>query len=281
MKKFLLLKFVQDFSKRLLAYLILVLPCIILFKTFYICIKSNNYHPLFFTQELISNIPIIGSKILNLIYGNNIILSQDIIITNQDISNLIFVGGIGGSFGWNLFNFITLLFENEGKISLTLNMNDSSNIGGSSEPRKGSGLTGSSGSGSGSGTNKHTESIKEGRIISDSDFESDEDIPKNPYPYSDSDSDHNESDVSKFINTNLDEFAKRAERLTTDELVETLNTIEEMKRLYEESKVPSAKEQISILTIKEEICAEVIEKKLLEEDTNEDFTEGKGKGKDN
>src|SRR5581483_2018539 len=99
MKKFLLLKFVQDFSKRLLAYLILVLPCIILFKTFYICIKSNNYHPLFFTQELISNIPIIGSKILNLIYGNNIILSQDIIITNQDISNLIFVGGIGGSFG--------------------------------------------------------------------------------------------------------------------------------------------------------------------------------------
>ena len=69
--------------------------------------------------------------------------------------------------------------------------------------------------------------------------------------------------------------------MTTDELVETLNTIEEMKRLYEESKVPSAKEQISILTIKEEICAEAIEKKLLEEDTNKDFIEGKGKGKDN
>jgi hypothetical protein len=163
-------------------------------------------------------------------------------------------------------------------------MNDSSNNGGSgsTEPVKGSELTGSSGSesGSGFGTNKSTESIKEGRIISDSDFESDEDVSKNPYSYSDSDSDYNESNVSKFINTNLDEFAKRAERLTTDELAETLNTIEEMKRLYEESKVPRAKEQISILTIKEEICAEAIEKKLIEEDANENLTEDKGKGKD-
>ena len=283
MKK-LIFKFVLAFFKRLLAYIILVLPCVLLFKTFYICLQSNNYHVLFFTQEFLSNIPIIGSNLLNLIYGNNIILSRDIIINNQDISNLIFVGSVGGSFGWNILNFITLLFENEGKIPLTLNMNDSSNNGGSgsTEPVKGSELTGSSGSesGSGFGTNKSTESIKEGRIISDSDFESDEDVSKNPYSYSDSDSDYNESNVSKFINTNLDEFAKRAERLTTDELAETLNTIEEMKRLYEESKVPSAKEQISILTIKEEICAEAIEKKLIEEDANENLTEDKGKGKD-
>lgn len=281
MKKF-LLQFAHPLFGRLLAYIMLVLPCILLFKTFYICLKSNNFHLLFFTQELISNIPIIGAYILNLIYGNNLILSQDIIINNQDISNLIFVGGIGGSFGWNLFNFITLLFENEGKIPLTLNMDNSSNTEGSTESgkEKGLGLTGSSGSGSSSGSNKHTESTKEGRIISDSDFESDEDVSKNSYTYSDSESDYNESNVSKFINTNLDEFAKRAERLTTDELVETLNTIEEMKRLYEESKVPSAKEQISILTIKEEICAEAIEKKLIEEDINENFIEDKGKGKE-
>ena len=282
MKNF-LQNFVHPLLKKLLVYIILVLTCILLFKTFYICLKSNNYDGLFFTQELISNIPIIGSYFLNLIYGNNIIISQDIIINNQDISNLIFVGSVGGSFGWNLFNFMTLLIENEEKIPLTLNMNDSSNSGGSTESGKGKesglGLIGSSGSGS--GANKPNEAIKEGKIISDSDFESDEDISKNPYPYSDSDSDQNESNVSKFINTNLDEFVKRAERLTTDELVETLNTIEEMKRLYEESKVPSAKEQISILTIKEEICAEAIEKKLLEEDTNKDFIEGKGKGKDN
>jgi hypothetical protein len=98
MKK-LIFKFVLAFFKRLLVYIILVLPCVLLFKTFYICLQSNNYHVLFFTQELLSNIPIIGSNLLNLIYGNNIILSRDIIINNQDISNLIFVGSVGGSFG--------------------------------------------------------------------------------------------------------------------------------------------------------------------------------------
>jgi len=275
MKK-LLSQFVHPLLCRLLAYIMLVLPCILLFKTFYICLKSNNFHFLFFTQELISNIPIIGTYFLNLIYKNNIILSQDLIIKNQDLSNLIFVGGIGGSFGWNLFNFITLLFENKEKIPLSLNMDNSSSTEDTTKSGKGSGLIGSSGSGS----NKNTESIKKGKIISDLDFESDENISKNSYIYSDSDSDHNESNVSKFINTNLDEFAKRAERLTIDELVETLNTIEEMKILYEESKVPSAKEQISILTIKEEICAEAIEKKFIEEDTNENSTESKGKGKE-
>jgi hypothetical protein len=272
--------FVHLFLKKLLVYILLVLPCILLFKTLYICLKTNNFGSLFFTQEFISNIPIIGSYILNLIYYNNIIIPQDIIINNQGISNLILVGGVGGSFGWTLSNFFTLLFENQEKIPLTLNMNDSSSTGDYTESGKESELRLSSGSGSGSGINKAREPFKEGRIISDSDFESDEYVSKNSYPYSESDSDQNESNVSKFINTNLDEFAKRAERLTTDELVETLNTIEDMKGLYAESQVPSAKEQISILTIKEEICAEAIEKKLLEENTNKSFIEDKGKGKD-
>jgi hypothetical protein len=52
-----------------------------------------------------------------------------------------------------------------------------------------------------------------------------------------------------------------------------------MKKSYEESQVPSAKEQIEIITKKETLCAQALEKKLLEEE-EENILKDKGKGKE-
>jgi hypothetical protein len=52
-----------------------------------------------------------------------------------------------------------------------------------------------------------------------------------------------------------------------------------MKKSYEESQVPSAKEQIEIITKKETLCAQALEKKLLEEE-EENIIKDKGKGKE-
>lgn len=278
-----MLKLIKNFVNRIFIYLFIILPFILLFKTLWLCLQHNDYSYLFFSQQFISNIPILGIKLLKIIFNNNLILTLDNIISNQDISGLIFAGGIGSCFGWSLFDVfikenINSYFEYETKIPLTLNMNEGSDNP-NSRAKSETGLA--SGSGSASGSNKPVESSNDGRVITDSDFESDEDYTtdKSNNPYHDSDSDHNESNVSKFINTNLDEFEERAKKLTVEELVETLNTIEEMKTLYEESKVPSAKEQISILTVKETICAENIEKKLAEDNLDVDSSENKSKGK--
>jgi hypothetical protein len=53
-----------------------------------------------------------------------------------------------------------------------------------------------------------------------------------------------------------------------------------MKKSYEESQVPSAKEQIEIITKKETLCAQALEKKLLEEEEEENIIKDKGKGKE-
>lgn len=259
----------------------IILPFILLFKTLYICLQYKDCSYLFFSQQFISNIPFIGIKLLKILYNNDLILTLDNIINNHNISGFIFAGGVGSCIGWSFFDvFIkeTLNSYLEDKIPLTLNMNEGSDNT-NSKSESGRGLTSDSGSASGSGSNKPVESNKEGRVITDSDFESDEDY-NNPYHDSDSASDHNESNISKFINTNLDEFEERAKKLTVEELSETLDTIDEMKKLYEESQVPSAKEQISILTIKETICAENIEKKLAEDNSDLDCSKDKGKGKD-
>lgn len=275
--------FVLSFLKRFISYIFIILPFILLFKTLYICLQYNDYSYLFFSQQFISNIPIIGIKLLKITYNNDLILTLDNIINNHNISGFIFAGGIGSCFGWSFFDVfiketLNTYLEDKTKIPLTLNMNEGSDNA-NSKSESGKGLASGSGSASASGSNKPVESSKEGRVITDSDFESDENYD-NPYHDSDSDSDHNESNISKFINTNLDEFEERAKKLTVEELAETLDTIDEMKKLYEESKVPSAKEQILILTVKETICAENIEKKLAEDNSDLDCSKDKGKGKD-
>jgi hypothetical protein len=96
-----------------------------------------------------------------------------------------------------------------------------------------------------------------------------------------SDSDDDELEVSKFINSS--QFEERVKKATKEELVEALNEIEFSIKSYENSKVPVAKEQISILTKKENLCKSALENKHIEEDKflEEENSKGKGKGKDN
>jgi len=88
-------------------------------------------------------------------------------------------------------------------------------------------------------------------VITESDYEMDSD-DSNGQNYL-SDSDDEESLVSKFINSS--DFDKRVKTITVQELSETLDTIEVMKQMYQNSNVPSAKEQLAILAKKESICS--------------------------
>jgi len=129
-----------------------------------------------------------------------------------------------------------------------------------------------------------------GRVITDSDYESESDsstkkVPSDSYQ---SDREDNEEDVSKLVNSNLPEFEKTLNHLTNEELVETMNTIDIMRTEYYNSKVPSAKTQIDILNTKEDLVAKQIsenfsttdsESKGKEVDTNNN-KDRKGKGKE-
>jgi NADH-ubiquinone oxidoreductase chain 3 len=127
-------------------------------------------------------------------------------------------------------------------------------------------------------SSKARESSKNtGRVITDSDYESDSDSStKNLHPDSyQSDKEDNEENVSRLVNSNLPEFEKTLKHLTNEELVETMNTIDIMKTEYYNSKVPSAKTQIEILNTKEDLVA-----KQIEENLNTTNSDNKGKGKE-
>jgi hypothetical protein len=127
---------------------------------------------------------------------------------------------------------------------------------------------------SGSGTAEASGSTE--RVITYSDYEYDSGVSEyNPDDYNGEDyteifkreqalaeAASNESDVSKTINS--DNFKENIKKLDTDKLEEVLNTIDYMKDNYYATKVPSAKEQIGILEIKEMQCIEEIEARMAE-----------------
>ena len=114
----------------------------------------------------------------------------------------------------------------------------------------------------------------EGRVITDSDFESESEKSWGGYS---SDSDPNESEVSKLIYSS--DFNARVSRLSKPELQDVISTIDFMKESYRQSKVPSANEQIKSLIQKEEICFKALDDKLREEN-NHQKNDDKGKGKE-
>jgi len=132
-----------------------------------------------------------------------------------------------------------------------------------------------SGESSKMGESSKEESSKDGRIITDSDFESDSDSStKKNQPYTNqTDSENGEVNVSRLINSNLPEFKDTLKSLTNEEITETMNVIDYAKEEYYRSKVPSAKTQIENLNIKEGLCASQLEENLKDKDN-------KGKGKE-
>jgi hypothetical protein len=303
---------VKIFLNKLLVYTMYVLPFILVSKALYICIHENNFTLINFNQEFISHIPFIGASLVKWIWS----LSADSSLLNNQINGeLFFIGGLASSFAWSLK---TLFVEILG-IPLTLNM-DNSGAGDSSKvPEEASGVASgsgassgsdseggaplASGSGSGSGTAEASGSTE--RVITYSDYEYDSVSEYNPDDYNGEDyteifkkeqalaeAASKESDVSKTINS--DNFKENIKKLDTDKLEEVLNTIDYMKDNYYATKVPSAKEQIGILEIKEMQCIDEIqarmaegqdkgkevdrgENNLKEEDINENNSNDKGK----
>jgi hypothetical protein len=132
------------------------------------------------------------------------------------------------------------------------------------------------------------QSSRRGRVITDSDYESDNSNKRFHSPINEIETDDIESNVSKLINSDLPIFTKCIKNLSNEEIAETLNTIDYMKEQYKKSNVPSAKGQIVELSIKEGVCMNQLEKNLSNEDVKGkgkevdggDDTKGKGKGKE-
>ena len=98
-------KFLANFAKNLLKFLF-ILPFVLIFKALYICWINGVWTMPYFIQEFISNVPFLGYILYDYFGGNNSILSQDNIQNNQNIRELIFLGGLGSSLGFSLFESI-------------------------------------------------------------------------------------------------------------------------------------------------------------------------------
>lgn len=86
----------------LLKYIFFILPCILAFKALYLCWTDEVLTFAYFIQYFISNVPFWGQTFSEYIWGNNLMLSPDQIQTNQKVTQLIFVGGLGSSIGRSL-----------------------------------------------------------------------------------------------------------------------------------------------------------------------------------
>jgi hypothetical protein len=89
------------FIKHLLKYVLFVLPFILVFKSLYICWQDAVLTIEYFSQQFISNIPFLGERFSCYIWGEG--LSLDKIQSNQNITQLILIGGLGGCLGKTIF----------------------------------------------------------------------------------------------------------------------------------------------------------------------------------
>ena len=293
-----------------------MLPLIIASKAIYFCWYTDTWTLIYFIQHVTSSIPFFGKMLSYTTWGDDLGvlgLTKDTIQNNQITGDLLLIVGIVRSLGWSFFETIFADFyyikipavdgrshdldktssiekpavyftksSDSGEASSGTQAKDSKN------PESGEASSGAqtkdsknpesgevSSSSQGGGASSKSESRK--GVITESDYE----WESSSDSHYESDSDHNESGVSKFINSS--QFEERVKKATKEELVEALSVIEFSIKSYEKSKVPVAKEQISILTKKENLCISALENKLIEEDKflEEEKSKGKGKSKDN
>jgi hypothetical protein len=93
------LAFSLNLVRNILKYLIFILPFILAFKALYLCWHDDVWTFTYFSQQFISNVPFFGQILSENIWGDNFRLSLDKIHNNQDITQLIFAGGLGGCLG--------------------------------------------------------------------------------------------------------------------------------------------------------------------------------------
>lgn len=165
-------------------------------------------------------------------------------------------------------NIILKKDENEGSSSKSDNTTSNTKGGG------GSNVASSS---------KNESSSQTGRVITDSDFEadssSDESISKHYGYESDYSEDPTESRHSRIVNSNLNNFLDQIENLDSNDLVETLETINAMEKEYATGKSSSAQIQLDQLEVKKSLCEQELGKRLAEEEASQKETSSKGKGK--
>lgn len=94
--------FFANLRKNILKYIFFILPCMVVFKALYLCYIHDVWSFVYFIQQSISHVPFFGQTLSEYIWGNNLLLSLDTIKKNQNIVELIFVGGLGGSVGKSL-----------------------------------------------------------------------------------------------------------------------------------------------------------------------------------
>lgn len=94
--------FCGNLRNNILKYILFILPCMVVFKALYHCYIYDVWSFVYFIQQSISHVPFFGQTLYEYLWGNNLLLSLDTILKNQNIAELIFVGGLGGSVGKSL-----------------------------------------------------------------------------------------------------------------------------------------------------------------------------------
>ncbi|BFS50152.1 hypothetical protein MFIFM68171_m14 (mitochondrion) [Madurella fahalii] len=108
-------KFSLILAFNLLRYIIFILPFILIFKSLYLCWDNNIWTFDYFSQQFISSIPFFGQIFSENIWGNNLILSLDMIRNNQNISQILFFCGLSTILAENLFDTYIIDFYSKVK----------------------------------------------------------------------------------------------------------------------------------------------------------------------
>lgn len=106
--KKLLKDFFFNFLKKLYKYIFIILPVLLIIKVLYSFFYLSNVDIKYLGIECISNIPFLGGHLIDYFNLESPLISKDVLIKNQFISQLMFIGGIGGCFGWSIINTFIL-----------------------------------------------------------------------------------------------------------------------------------------------------------------------------
>jgi len=84
---------------RLYILLFIILPILLFIKVLYSYFYLSNVDIIYLGQEFISNIPFVGEYWLTGLSKERLLISKSLLIKNQHVSELMFVGGLGSAVG--------------------------------------------------------------------------------------------------------------------------------------------------------------------------------------
>lgn len=116
------------------------------------------------------------------------------------------------------------------------------------------------------GSSSKTEKVsktnyKRGISLSDNEHDSESESD----PNSDDSLSNNESYYSKVVNSNMNVYCDTLKKMKSEELSETLNTINAMQKEYSRKLYSTADVELTSLNVKEYLCRDELEKRVTEE----------------